>query len=45
MLQGARMLTAGAAQPLGPPGPQFPGQADGPPGPQQAMYGKRGAAC
>uniref|UniRef100_A0A3P9AV28 Ataxin 2-like n=1 Tax=Maylandia zebra TaxID=106582 RepID=A0A3P9AV28_9CICH len=38
MLQGARMLTAGAAQPLGPPGPQFPGQADGPPGPQQAMY-------
>uniref|UniRef100_A0A3Q4N5C7 Ataxin 2-like n=1 Tax=Neolamprologus brichardi TaxID=32507 RepID=A0A3Q4N5C7_NEOBR len=41
MLQGARMLTSGAAQPLGPPGPQFPGQADGPPGPQQAMYGKR----
>uniref|UniRef100_A0A3Q0TBP5 Ataxin 2-like n=1 Tax=Amphilophus citrinellus TaxID=61819 RepID=A0A3Q0TBP5_AMPCI len=40
MLQaGARMLTSSAApQPIGPPGPQFPGQADGPPGPQQAIY-------
>ncbi|XP_030592346.1 ataxin-2-like protein isoform X2 [Archocentrus centrarchus] len=40
MLQaGARMLTSSVApQPIGPPGPQFPGQADGPPGPQQAIY-------
>ncbi|CAK6979871.1 LOW QUALITY PROTEIN: ataxin-2-like protein [Scomber scombrus] len=40
MLQGgARMLTSGAPpQPMGPPGPQYPGQAEGPPGPQQAMY-------
>uniref|UniRef100_A0A3P8S7L3 Ataxin 2-like n=1 Tax=Amphiprion percula TaxID=161767 RepID=A0A3P8S7L3_AMPPE len=39
MLQGgARMLTSGAPpQPMGPPGPQYPGQAEGPPG-QQAMY-------
>uniref|UniRef100_A0A8C2WCJ0 Ataxin 2-like n=1 Tax=Cyclopterus lumpus TaxID=8103 RepID=A0A8C2WCJ0_CYCLU len=37
MLQGgARMLTAGAPPPqMGPPGPQYPGQAEGP---QQAMY-------
>ncbi|XP_028268073.1 ataxin-2-like protein isoform X3 [Parambassis ranga] len=39
MLQGgARMLTSGAPQPMGPPGHQYPGQAEGPPGPQQAMY-------
>ncbi|KAM9346259.1 ataxin-2-like protein isoform 2-T2 [Symphorus nematophorus] len=40
MLQGgARMLTPGAPpQPMGPPGPQYPGQAEGQPGPQQAMY-------
>uniref|UniRef100_A0A667WY88 Ataxin 2-like n=1 Tax=Myripristis murdjan TaxID=586833 RepID=A0A667WY88_9TELE len=39
MLQGgARMLTSGAPQPMGPPGPQYPGQAEGPPGPQQALY-------
>ncbi|XP_026181703.1 ataxin-2-like protein isoform X2 [Mastacembelus armatus] len=40
MLQGgARMLTSGAPpQPMGPPGHQYPGQAEGPPGPPQAMY-------
>ncbi|XP_041812211.1 ataxin-2-like protein isoform X2 [Chelmon rostratus] len=40
MLQGgARMLTSGAPpQSMGPPGPQYPGQAEGQPGPQQAMY-------
>ncbi|KAM6913915.1 ataxin-2-like protein isoform 2-T2 [Lycodopsis pacificus] len=40
MLQGgARMLTSGAPpQQMGPPGPQYPGQAEGPQGPQQAMY-------
>ncbi|XP_044037490.1 ataxin-2-like protein isoform X4 [Siniperca chuatsi] len=40
MLQGgARMLTSGAPhQQMGPPGPQYPGQAEGQPGPQQAMY-------
>lgn len=40
MLQGgARMLTSGApAQPMGPPGPQYPGQTEGQSGPQQAMY-------
>lgn len=36
------MLTSGAPpQPMGPPGPQYPGQAEGQPGPQQAMYGKQ----
>nr|XP_046271648.1 ataxin-2-like protein isoform X2 [Scatophagus argus] len=40
MLQGGpRMLTSGAPpQPMGPPGPQYPGQVEGQPGPQQAMY-------
>ncbi|KAM4598388.1 ataxin-2-like protein isoform 2-T2 [Polymixia lowei] len=38
MLQGARMLTTGGPQAMGPPGPQYPGQAEGPQGPQQAMY-------
>ncbi|XP_068434570.1 ataxin-2-like protein isoform X2 [Clinocottus analis] len=40
MLQGgARMLASGAPpQQMGPPGPQYPGQAEGPQGPQQAMY-------
>ncbi|KAM8844662.1 ataxin-2-like protein [Spinachia spinachia] len=40
MLQGgARILTSGAPpQQMGPPGPQYPGQAEGPQGPQQAMY-------
>ncbi|XP_059204484.1 LOW QUALITY PROTEIN: ataxin-2-like protein [Centropristis striata] len=39
MLQGgARMLTSGAPQQMGPPGAQYPGQAEGPQGPQQAMY-------
>ncbi|KAK2832930.1 hypothetical protein Q5P01_016819 [Channa striata] len=40
MLQGgARMLTSGAPpQPMAPPGPQYPGQAEGPQGPQQTMY-------
>ncbi|XP_070704065.1 ataxin-2-like protein isoform X2 [Pempheris klunzingeri] len=40
MLQGgARMLTPGAPpQPMGPPGPQYPSQAEGQAGPQQAMY-------
>lgn len=40
MLQGgARMLTSGAPpQAMGPPGPQYPGQAEAQPGPQQAMY-------
>ncbi|XP_068193652.1 ataxin-2-like protein [Antennarius striatus] len=40
MLQGGpRMLTSGAPpQPMGPPGPQYPGPAEGQPGPQQAMY-------
>uniref|UniRef100_A0A8D3B160 Ataxin 2-like n=1 Tax=Scophthalmus maximus TaxID=52904 RepID=A0A8D3B160_SCOMX len=38
MLQGgARMLTSGAPQQMG-PGPQYPGQAEGPQGPQQALY-------
>ncbi|XP_068605488.1 ataxin-2-like protein [Brachionichthys hirsutus] len=39
MLQGGpRMLTSGAPpQPMGPPGPQYPGPAEGQPGPQQAM--------
>ncbi|XP_041824081.1 ataxin-2-like protein isoform X2 [Melanotaenia boesemani] len=35
---GARMLTSGAPQTMGPPGPQYPSQAEGPAGPQQAMY-------
>ena len=39
------MLTSGAPpQQMGPPGPQYPGQAEGPQGPQQAMYGKKKAA-
>ncbi|CAJ1076466.1 ataxin-2-like protein isoform X2 [Xyrichtys novacula] len=40
MLQGgARMLTSGAPpQPIGPPGPQYPGQAEGQPRPQQPLY-------
>ncbi|KAM3864004.1 ataxin-2-like protein [Diretmus argenteus] len=39
MLQGgARMLTSGIPQAMGPPGPQYPGQAEGPQGPQQALY-------
>ncbi|KAM7387646.1 hypothetical protein PAMA_009995 [Pampus argenteus] len=40
MLQGgARVLTAGAPpQPIGPHGPQYPGQAEVPPGPQQAVF-------
>ncbi|XP_035510655.1 ataxin-2-like protein [Morone saxatilis] len=39
MLQGgARMLTSGAPQQMGPPGHQYHGQAEGQPGPQQAMY-------
>lgn len=41
MLQGGARITSGAPpQPMGPPGPQYPGQAEGQPGPQQAMYGK-----
>ncbi|XP_029015419.1 ataxin-2-like protein isoform X2 [Betta splendens] len=36
---GARLLTPGAPpQPMGPPGPQYPGQTEGPAGPPQAMY-------
>ncbi|XP_065820343.1 ataxin-2-like protein isoform X1 [Labrus bergylta] len=40
MLQGgARMLTSGVTpQPMGPPGPQYPGQAEGQQRQQQAMY-------
>ncbi|KAF3699699.1 Ataxin-2-like protein Ataxin-2 domain protein Ataxin-2-related protein [Channa argus] len=40
MLQGGtRMLTSGAPpQPMAPPDPQYPGQAEGPQGPQQTMY-------
>lgn len=46
MLQGGqRMLTSGAPpQPMGPPGPQYPGQAEGQPGPQQAMFGEHNIA-
>ncbi|XP_034567714.1 ataxin-2-like protein isoform X2 [Notolabrus celidotus] len=37
--QGARMLTSGAPpQAMGPPGPQYPGQAEGQQRPQQPMY-------
>ncbi|XP_065136771.1 ataxin-2-like protein isoform X1 [Paramisgurnus dabryanus] len=39
MLQGGRVLSSGGhPQALCPPGPQYPGQAEGPPAPQQGMY-------